>query len=152
MGPSCSSERQTFSKPRGKCVFTMLLLLQSRFSHIRLCVTPWTMAFQASLSMGFSRQEYWNGLPCPPPEDLPGTEPVSLMSPALACRFFTIGATWGALYLQERHKIIAIIPMSKLKRSSGKSTVDTRNWCKFIGLPCFRACGCCRSCLTTCTN
>ena len=43
-------------------------------------VTPWTVAGQAPLSMGFSRQEYWSGLPCPPPGDLPnsGIEPGSL--------------------------------------------------------------------------
>ena len=43
-------------------------------------VTPWTVAHQAPLSMGFSRREYWNGLPCSPPEDLshPGIEPISL--------------------------------------------------------------------------
>ena len=48
-------------------------------------------AREAPLSMGFSRQEYGSGLPCPPPEELlnPGTEPVSLTSPALAGRFFT---------------------------------------------------------------
>ena len=53
--------------------------------------TLWTMAHQAPLSMGFSGQEYWGGLPCPPPGDIPnpGTEPVSLMSPALAVTFFT---------------------------------------------------------------
>ena len=46
--------------------------------------------------MGFSRQEYWSGLPCPPPEDLPhpGVEPASLMSLALTGRFFTTNATW----------------------------------------------------------
>ena len=51
-------------------------------------VTPGTVACQAPPSMGFSRQEYWSGLPFPPPGDLPdpGTEPVS---PALAGRFFT---------------------------------------------------------------
>ena len=45
---------------------------------------------------GFSRQEYWSGLPCPPPGDLPnqGIKPTSLMSPALAGRFFTTSATW----------------------------------------------------------
>ena len=61
-------------------------------------VTPWTVARQAPLSMGFSRQEYWSGLPCPPPGDLPnpGIEPVSLTSPALAGRFFTTSATWEA--------------------------------------------------------
>ena len=48
--------------------------------------------------MEFSRQEYWSGLPCPPPRDLPdpGVEPVSLMSPALADRFFTTSTTWEA--------------------------------------------------------
>ena len=50
---------------------------------------------QALLSMGFSRQEYWSGLPYPPPEDLPdpGTEPVSLMSPALVGELLTVWAT-----------------------------------------------------------
>ena len=50
--------------------------------------TPWTVACQSSLSMGFSRQEYWSGLPFPSLEDLPdpGAEPAS---PALAGRFFT---------------------------------------------------------------
>ena len=58
-------------------------------------VTPWTVARQAPLSMGFSRQEYWSGLPCPPPGNLldSGT---SLLSPALAGRFFTTSTTWEA--------------------------------------------------------
>ena len=43
----------------------------SRFSPVQLFVTLWMVALQASLSMGFSRQEYWSGLPCPPPGDLP---------------------------------------------------------------------------------
>ena len=42
-------------------------MLLSRFSHVRLCVTPWTAAYQASPSMGFSRQEYWSGVPLPSP-------------------------------------------------------------------------------------
>ena len=50
----------------------------SCFSHVQLYVTPWTVACQAPLSVGFSRQEYWSGLPCPPLADLPdpGVEPV----------------------------------------------------------------------------
>ena len=57
----------------------------SDFSHVRLCVTRWVASHQASLareSMGFSRQEYWSGLPCAPPGDLPdsGIKTVSLMS------------------------------------------------------------------------
>ena len=43
----------------------------SCFSHVPLCATPWTVAHQAPLSIGVSRQEYWSGLPFPPPEDLP---------------------------------------------------------------------------------
>ena len=60
--------------------------------------TPWTVAHQAPLSMGFSRQEYWSGLPFPPPEDLfdPGIKSSSLMSPALAGGFFTTNTTWEA--------------------------------------------------------
>ena len=57
-------------------------------SRVQLFETPWTVAHQAPLSMGFPRQEYWSGLPCPPPGDLPnpGTESAS---PALAGEFFT---------------------------------------------------------------
>ena len=53
-----------------------------QFSHVRLCVIPWAVALHAPLSMGSSRQEYWSGVPCPPPGDLSdtGIEPASLMS------------------------------------------------------------------------
>ena len=63
----------------------------SRFSCVQLFATLWTVACQAPLSMGFSRQEYWSELPSPPPGDLlnPGIEPMSLASPVLAGRFFT---------------------------------------------------------------
>ena len=59
-------------------------------ARVRLFATPWTVACQAPLSLGFFRQEYWSGLPFPPPGCLPnpGIQPVSL-SPALASRFFT---------------------------------------------------------------
>ena len=70
----------------------------SLFSRAPLCVTPWTVARQAPLSVGFSGQEHWSGLPCPPPGDLPdpGIEPASLTSPALAGGFSTTSATWEA--------------------------------------------------------
>ena len=60
-------------------------------NRVPLCGTPWAIAHQAPLTMGFSRQEYWRGLPFPSPGDLPNPriEPTSLMSPALAGRFFT---------------------------------------------------------------
>ena len=70
----------------------------SRFSRVRLLVTPWTIARQAPVSMGFSRQEYWSGLPCSPPGDLPnpGIQPQSLTSLALAGGLFITNATWEA--------------------------------------------------------
>ena len=63
--------------------FTCLLCC---LSHVQLFATLWTIACQAPLSMGFSRKEYWSGLPGPPPGDLldPGIKPTSLTSPALA--------------------------------------------------------------------
>ena len=72
------------------CCFKSVLL--SHFSRVQPSATPWTTAFQAPPSMGFSRQEYWSGLPCPPPGDLPnpGIEPTSLIPLALAGKFFTI--------------------------------------------------------------
>ena len=48
----------------------VLLLLLSRFSRVQLCATPWTAAYQASPSVGFSRQEHWSGLPFPSPSKL----------------------------------------------------------------------------------
>ena len=74
------------------------------FGHIQLFATLQTVAIQAPLPMGFSRQEYWSGLPCPSPEDLPdpGIKPWSFMSPALTGGFFTSSGTWEApvhLYL-----------------------------------------------------
>ena len=60
-------------------------------SHVQLFVTPWTVAHQAPLSMGYSRPEHWSGLPFPSPVNLPdlGLEPVSLTSPAVAGGMFT---------------------------------------------------------------
>ena len=79
-------------------VLYVCVCVLSRFSHVRLFSTLWTVAHQAPTSMGFSRQECWSGLPCPPPVDLPnpGIEPTSLMSPTLAGGFFTASATWEA--------------------------------------------------------
>ena len=67
-------------------------------SRVQLFVTPWTIALQVSLSMGFFRQKYWSGLPFPPPGDLlhPGIKLASLVSPALASGFFTTSITWEA--------------------------------------------------------
>ena len=69
-------------------------------SHVWFFVTPWAVAHQVPLSTGFSRQEYWSGLPFPPPGDLPdpGIVHASLVTPSLAGGFFTTSATWKAPY------------------------------------------------------
>ena len=97
--PVSCSERSA-AVPSSACML-------SHFSRVRLFVTPWTVAHQAPLSMGFFRQEYWSGLPFPPPGGLPdpGVEAASLMSPALAGRCFSTSTTW------EAHIYIPIYPL-----------------------------------------
>ena len=86
------------------CVFICVCLcicvyVLSHFTCVQLFAASWTVAHQAPLSIGFSRQEYWSGLACPSPADLPdpGIEPVSLRSPSLVGGFFITSATWEAL-------------------------------------------------------
>ena len=81
-------------------------------------VTPWTVARQAPLSVGFSRQEYWSGLPFHSPGDLPdpGIKPASHKSSALAGGFFSISATWEAL--KQGH------PLSKPQYSFPKPEIN----------------------------
>ena len=84
-----------------------------RAKSLQLCLTliPWTVACQGSLFMGFSRQEYWSGLPFPSPEDLPnpGTEP---MSPTLAGRFFTARVSANVIAVSD-HELLIIITRLK---------------------------------------
>ena len=77
------------------CIDAVYCVL-SCFSHVQFFPTPWTVSHQVPLSRGFSSQEYWRGLLCPPPGDLlsSGIEPTSLMSSALARGFFTTSITW----------------------------------------------------------
>ena len=79
-------------------VFLAVCVLK-HFSCVRLFATPWTVAHQAPLSVGFSRQEYWSGLIAMPSST--GSSQLKdrthiLMSPALAGQFFTASATWEA--------------------------------------------------------
>ena len=102
-------------------------------------MTPWTVALQAPLSMGFSRQEYWNELPWPPPEDLhnTGIKPVSLMSPALIGGFLTTSATWEAWeihwYIPIKIIVSLAIQLAKMKELSSFWSWLTRSiqlsWC-----------------------
>ena len=78
-----------------QCVFTETVLRAKSLGRVQLSAILWTVACQGPLSMRFSRQEYWSGLPRPSLGDLPdpGIEPTSLMSPALASGFLTTSTT-----------------------------------------------------------
>ena len=85
------------------CVCVCVCVRVRALSHVQLCATPWTVACQAPLTKGFSRQVYWSGLPYPMPGDIPdpGIKPMSLASPALAGGFFA--SNWEALIVGGRH-------------------------------------------------
>ena len=92
------SYKQIYMKTK-TTVFSIDQVL-SHFCSVQLCVTLWTVACQAPLSMEFSRQEYWSGLSCPFQGIFPtqGLNPDLLHLPALAVRYFTTSATWEDLY------------------------------------------------------
>ena len=104
-------------------IFTIVLrrplFMLSHFSPVRLFVILWTIDRQAPLPIGFSRQEYWSWLPCPPPGDLPHPEikPVSLTSPALAGKFFTTSTTGKVL---KRPLVVPFYRRGSLKRHRGE--------------------------------
>ena len=102
----------------------MCTCMPSCFGCVQLFAALWAISCQASLSMGFSRQEYWTGLPSPTPEGLPdpGIEPASLKSPALAGKFFTTNATSEVLvsafkFTTKRKKIIDFISIQLTSKS-----------------------------------
>ena len=96
--------------------------------------TVWTIVCLAPLSMGFSRQEYWSGLPCPPPGDLPdpGIKPVSLTSPALAGGFFTTSAwIWANSRRQWRTEKAGVLQSMGSQSQTWLNdwtTTTTRKW------------------------
>ena len=94
---SCNPGGFFTTEPLGK-PYAQSVCMLSRFSRVQLFATLWTVAHQAPLSVGFSRQDCWSGLPWPAPGDLPnpGIELTSLKSPALAGGFFTTSFTWKA--------------------------------------------------------
>ena len=100
----------------------------SHFSRVQPLATPWTEARQAPLSMGFSRQEYWSGLPCPPPGDLsdPGIKPASVTSTCTSRQALTISATWEAHLLCGRATNWIIIILQRVSCRSESSEPHSR--------------------------
>ena len=105
-------------------------------------VTLWTVARQAPLSRGFPTQAYWNGLPCPPPGDLPnpGIEPTSPASPAVAGRIFAASATWKAnsspnCSLQEKESSFKKRP-NRILNSRYVTHLNVYSFFNFFGTQC----------------
>ena len=103
--------------------FALLMLcfdyaLLSSFSHVQLFTDLWTVVCQTLLSMGFLRQEYWSGSPCPSPGDFPnpGIQPMFLISPALIDGFFTTSITWDAPF-DLADAVISVV-IGRMTRSS----------------------------------
>ena len=97
------------------------------FSRVQLLVTLWTAAHQAPLSMGFSRQEYWSGLPCPPPEDLPdpGIEPGSPALQVVSVLCGSLGKLWFVLETLIKNQLSQVYPLA--------SGVAELPWCFLDG-------------------
>ena len=121
--------------PTARAIHLCVCLL-SCFSHVRLSATLWTVACQAPLSTGFSRQEYWSGLSCPPPGDLPdpGIKPESLCLLHWQAGSFTTSVTWEARHppLQVLNHAVANIqhPWKEFRVESRNEAlcISGKNW------------------------
>ena len=93
-----ATQHLAYCRHHSKCFICTYICYFHESVSVSVIAISWTVARQVPLSTGFSRQEYWNGLPYPPPGDLldPGIKPTSLTTPALTGRFFTTSATWEA--------------------------------------------------------
>ena len=107
----------------------------SHFSHDQLFANLWTAACQGLLSMGFSSEEYWSGLPHPPPGDLPnpGIEPASPASPALAGRFFTTNTSWevppnSTNISKKKKKILGLANGALTRMMQAESWIQLAPW------------------------
>ena len=89
--------------------------------------TPWTVAYQAPLSVGFCRQEYWSGLPFPLPEDLPGSG-IQPASTALAGRFFTPALPRKSDSRKEEKKLASTLPELSREPHLVHSECHTLSW------------------------
>ena len=102
-----------------KLPFVIIYMCALVLSFVQLFATSWTIAHQAPLSLGFSRQEYWNLMPFPPPGNLPnrGIESTSLAFPALAGTFFFFFyhcTTWETHYLYNSLILFSFVKYSMM--------------------------------------
>ena len=121
--------------------YTSFARVPSCFSRVQLFVSPWTIAHQAPLSVGFSREEFWSELPCPPPGDLPDPEikPTSLGSPALAGRFsfspgrlFTTDPPEKPIRSNNHQLLVAPYPLSGTPSSVGNRLPYSSRCCSDV--------------------
>ena len=111
---------------------TMRVFVLSHFSHVRLFATLWTLAHQVPLSMGFSRQEYWSGLPCLPPGHFPdpGIKPVSPAATALKSSSLPLSqqGSSASYHPQLKGGILSVLPTStngtNMEHTLGKSFLN----------------------------
>ena len=106
----------------------------SRVSHVQLFVAPWTVAHQAPLSVAFSRQEYWSGLPLPIPGDLPdpGIETASLLEFIIAY-LYNICICDSVLYTQTPQPVIILTVSSEVLVAQSCLTLCDPMDCSLLG-------------------
>ena len=132
------TERQKFTKPKywsfSEKDLDKSAGVLSSLSRVWLCATLWAVVHQAPLSIRFSRQEYWSGLPCPPLGDLPdpGIKPISFTSPSLAGGFLTPSTIWEALNISSHHELF-LLPILQIScliptQPSSVTSVFSCNW------------------------
>ena len=118
-------------------IVLVLACVLSHFSHVQLFATLWTITWQAPLSVGSSRQEYWSGLPCSPPGDLPkpGIKPRSLMS-ALTGGFLTTSEYFRSICFSGYFFLFPLSPAPEAACLQPAATIranqENRSHCRFL--------------------
>ena len=136
----------------------MHALVLSHFSHVQLCVTLWAVSHQTPMSVGFSRQEHWSGMPRPPLGNhlKPQTEPASRTPPTLVGGFFTTSAT-GEAHTPERSPIMEINHFflhqhQNLRAQARVPWMKPQHCTNTTIRRCVRVCACARVCTHVCVS
>ena len=139
----CKERKSIWERIKKGKINLFFLFLFKETTHAKLLqLCPHGLACQAPLSVEFSRQEYWSGLPCPPPGRLPGPgiEPLSLVSPASVAGFFTATTAWEACWgAAEWAKSIASQSWSLPTLIPWRT--ERMSWCAFLLFK-YKVCDC----------